>query len=431
MKIKFLLLVTVLISLAFSACKKKSDPDLTKAFIKFYGGIENDEAVDMAITPDGGFVILGTTRTEGNGGSDMIVVKADNAGNEEWRKTFGGPYDDYAGGIEVTPTGGFVIAGTRSFKPNVFDPRNDETELEAIRLDAGGNILWDSTFEYAGIFSPFYIEIGEQGVDVQNTPDGGFIFLGTVDSAKIYDTYALKLDAAGNRTDADYKFGTFGEDDFPSKIAVTSTGEFIYSCSTFRTNYTPVFAHFKASAGQLNNIVTSRDNQSFFDQTLATGAEIIQTGGDNYVAVGTTYTYQGIVGVPQDIYFIKLDNLLGQVGSIIKYGSSGTQEEGIAVSKTNDGGFIILGTTNDESLIGAPEKKKDILVIKVDANGGEQWKKTFGGIGDDKALAIKQTSDNGYIICATIDFGNNNDNSDKSNTITLIKVNSEGELNNE
>jgi hypothetical protein len=98
--------------------------------------------------------------------------------------------------------------------------------------------------------------------------------------------------------------------------------------------------------------------------------------------------------------------------------------------QTNDGGYIILGTTDDETLIGAPEKKNDLFIIKVDGNGAEQWTKTYGGIGDDVPLSIKQTPDGGYIVCATIDFGNNNDGSDKSNIIALIKLNEAGDLDN-
>ncbi len=40
----------------------------------------------------------------------------------------------------------------------------------------------------------------------------------------------------------------------------------------------------------------------------------------------------------------------------------------------------------------------DVFLLKLDANGGVVWQKTYGGINDDVAYSVQQTSDNGYII---------------------------------
>ena len=36
--------------------------------------------------------------------------------------------------------------------------------------------------------------------------------------------------------------------------------------------------------------------------------------------------------------------------------------------------------------------------MKTDANGNQQWDKTFGGSGDDSAYSLIQTSDGGFAI---------------------------------
>ena len=60
---------------------------------------------------------------------------------------------------------------------------------------------------------------------------------------------------------------------------------------------------------------------------------------------------------------------------------------------TNDGSFIIAGTT---SSFGAGSS--DFYLMKTSSEGTLQWTKTFGGTGDEVASSIQQTSDGGFIL---------------------------------
>lgn len=71
---------------------------------------------------------------------------------------------------------------------------------------------------------------------------------------------------------------------------------------------------------------------------------------------------------------------------------------------TNDGGFILAGTSSSE--IGFDKKeackgKDDFWIIKLNAGGGEQWQKTIGGSGQEKLQNIIQTKDGGYLIAGS------------------------------
>ncbi|OEK09328.1 hypothetical protein A8C32_11430 [Flavivirga aquatica] len=70
------------------------------------------------------------------------------------------------------------------------------------------------------------------------------------------------------------------------------------------------------------------------------------------------------------------------------------------ITKTSDGGYVVLGHT--QSINGDITNKNnesfDYWLLKFNANNSLQWQKTYGGSDDDRGSCIIQTLDDGYAI---------------------------------
>lgn len=105
MKKNVLILVSLLCLLPFL-----SDSQLS--FEKTIGGSGEDEGWKVLSTSDGGILIGGSTRSYGSGIQQAYIVKFDENGQEEWNNVIGSSVAEYIHDMKQTPDGGFIIFGT-------------------------------------------------------------------------------------------------------------------------------------------------------------------------------------------------------------------------------------------------------------------------------------------------------------------------------
>jgi len=111
-----------------------------------------------------------------------------------------------------------------------------------------------------------------------------------------------------------------------------------------------------------------------------------------------------------------------------------------SIKSTNDGGFILAGTSNSSNEIKENIKndKKDICrggddfwIIKLNAFGNEEWQKTIGGKGQEKLKTIICTKDGGYLIGGTsnsIKSYEKNEDSFGGLDYWIVKLSNKGEI---
>lgn len=112
------------------------------------------------------------------------------------------------------------------------------------------------------------------------------------------------------------------------------------------------------------------------------------------------------------------------------YGGNGN-DYGYSIIKTNDGGFLLSGrTTSSNGDITQQKGGIDMWVAKLDATGAIQWQKSYGGNADELSVAAAATPDGGYVLTGYTlsnnngDVGQNHGNTD----FWVIKINGTGTL---
>lgn len=147
------------------------------------GGNGSDYAYYVLQTADGGYVITGQTSSHGSGDFDAWLIKTDAGGIEQWNKTFGGTFQDAAYFVQQTPDGGFILAGSRSY-------RNYGYEAWLIKTDGNGNLQWMKPFRGSGLGSVYSVHM---------TKDNGFALAGYTSSYWAAKSYAWLI-KVGERT---------------------------------------------------------------------------------------------------------------------------------------------------------------------------------------------------------------------------------------
>jgi len=94
-----------------------------------------------------------------------------------------------------------------------------------------------------------------------------------------------------------------------------------------------------------------------------------------------------------NVYVLKT----GPTGSVQwnrTFGETSNDDRVKSVLQTSDGGYLIAGSTSTCVY----HCLKDVWLIKINAEGIEQWNLTLGGTADEVMVFVQQTADGGYIL---------------------------------
>lgn len=335
---------------------------------KTYGGSDIDWGATVEAADDGGYIIVGITKSYGIGDGDAWLVKTDAEGNEQWNKTFGGVKDDGGYSIQDTIDGGYIITGyTESYG-------SGNADVWLIKTDSEGEEEWSRVFGGQN---------RDMGMAIQETKDNGYIITGYTYSygSGLCDVWLIKTDAGGNEQ-WNKTFGGLGVD-------LGNTIQEADDCGYLIAGRTESYGSGSSDAWLIKTDSYGNEvwNRTYGGSEWDSSNFVQRTNDGGYIIVGNTQSYG--VGA-QDIWLIKVDSSGTEQWNKTFGGSF--NEWGFSVRQTEDSGFMIVGNTESYG-----SGNCDAWLIKTDSEGNEVWERTFGGKGTDGGHSAQETID-GYII---------------------------------
>ncbi|MFC1481275.1 hypothetical protein ACFL6E_03405 [Candidatus Neomarinimicrobiota bacterium] len=351
-----------LVTIFCSSCEEPKQPE--------FG--EGDLGMDVEQTADGGFLVVGETKSRGAGGSDAWLIKTDNLGNLEWSATYGGTDDDWAYDLDLLPDGGAIIVGT------TMSSGAGETDVWLFRVDDDGTLLWEQTF--GGISY-------DHGFHVEQDYDGGFIL-----SAETYsfgagenDGWLIKTDQLGTVI-WEKTYGTGGRERAYWVAALRDSNYIVAGYTDTLSASEPASDLLIFKVDQAGTVLWEKP---YIVGNSAVGRSVVETTDGGYVVAGFFQSYYG-----DDIWFLKTDTdgqlLWDQVFT------GGADDRAAAVALTDDGGYIIVGASQSYG-----HGLNDCFLIKTDDQGEIEWNHFYGGASYDIGRAVQQTREGNYIVAGT------------------------------
>ncbi len=377
---------------------------------KCLGGSDSDYARSIQQTSDGGYIVAGSSRSNdgdvsGNHGSaDYLALKLDTSGDLLWQKCLGGSWYDYARSIQQTSDGGYIVAGTSNSNDGDVTGNHGDYDYWVVKLDASEEIVWQKCLGgsyYDSLRSIQQTSDGGYIVAGYSNSNNGDVS----GNHGYLDYWVVKLDTGGNILWQKCLGGS--SYDYAFDIQQTSDGGYIvagYSNSNdedVSDNHGGGADYWVVKLDASGNILWQKClGGSWYDF----GQSIQQTSDGGYIVAGysrsTDGNVTGIHGDYHDYWIVKLDTSGEMVWQKCLGGSYNDYAQ--SIRQTSDGGYIVAGYTwSTDGDVSGNHGNGDYWVVKLDTSGEMVWQKCLGGSSSDTAYSIQLTSDGGYIVAGT------------------------------
>lgn len=281
----------------------------------------------LAIEPkDGGYLVVGSARGDGEPIHQLFIVRLDSSGNVLWEKALvNDGFSNTPEAIVETDDGSFLIAGTGISRGVAYETPN------ITKIDKNGETLWYKRYRFSGTADSIY--------DLIPATDGGYIAVGfggnvEYESKELDALLMVKIDDQGQQVWLK-QFADPGSRWTGQSIIASEDGGYVILSSKYMDRKRVTVLTKTDSNGQVQWEKTYHDgaNSESFNRLLQTQEGYVMLGG---------HTTKGALDWRQQYNVVNVDAYGGFISRELFKGAPiyniGT------TAATPDGGFIFSGT---------------------------------------------------------------------------------------
>ena len=410
-------------------------PDIVVDFITTLGGSKNESAQAVVNTTDGGYAVLGHAQSmdgdvtnKSNESYDYWVLKFDTTNQLQWQKTYGGSDDDRGTDLIQTSDGGYAVIGKS--KSNDLDVSENAgfDDFWVSKLDSSGSISWEYTFGFAGSDTPY---------SIIQTNDNGYLLSGVLDVSASNgqgdrnsigsrhaggDYWVIKLNANGVKQWSNYYGGSFTDTAYDA-IQTEDDGYIIIGSSdSDDVDISNPRGSYDFWVIKISDTGTLVWEKSFGGSEIDEAHAISKTADGNYLIVGDTRSSDLDISQNNgaaDLWVMKIT----PDGTLLweKTLGGSSFDVGRSISKTQDNGFLISGSSRSTNgNLTSNKGQNDAWVVKINSNGNLEWQKAIGGSEVDFFYDVVELNDQTIVVVGDSNSSNEDISENKGFTDLLI-----------
>ena len=291
--------------------------------------------------------------------------------------------------VIVPDAGGYVFTGVFQGAAGL--------DASLVKVEEDGTVEWRRRF---------YDSENAFSYSVAETDDGGYVLVGSKRSGEeANDGWVLRVDAEG-REQWRRSFGGDGADRFAT-VVTTTDGGYLAVGKT---------GSFSIEGEDVWTVKLDGDGNEQWQRTHGGAAnysaeDVVRTDDGGYLVGGLT---EPSGGGNRDAWLLKLDDVGRQQW---ERSHGGTASDGMnSVVATADGGYAFAGFTRSYG-----NGDSDAWLVKVDDQGRQQWRETYGGSRHETAYSGIVSTGGGFLLAGT-------SNSDGNRDAWVASVDDEGGL---
>ena len=410
-------------------------PDIVVDFITTLGGSKNESAQAVVNTTDGGYAVLGHAQSmdgdvtnKSNESYDYWVLKFDTTNQLQWQKTYGGSDDDRGTDLIQTSDGGYAVIGKS--KSNDLDVSENAgfDDFWVSKLDSSGSISWEYTFGFAGSDTPY---------SIIQTKDNGYLLSGVLDVSASNgqgdrnsigsrhaggDYWVIKLNASGVKQWSNYYGGSFTDTAYDA-IQTEDDGYIIIGSSdSDDVDISNPRGSYDFWVIKISDTGTLVWEKSFGGSEIDEAHAISKTADGNYLIVGDTRSSDLDISQNNgaaDLWVMKIT----PDGTLLweKTLGGSSFDVGRSISKTQDNGFLISGSSRSTNgNLTSNKGQNDAWVVKINSSGNLEWQKAIGGSEVDFFYDVVELNDQTILVVGDSNSSNEDIFENKGFTDLLI-----------